>query len=73
MKLCIAACDITTFPTEDGMLVEIEVEPGDIIPITLLARGEKKLSEAHIRIIVQPSNQLCLLEVKAVTRCETRP
>lgn len=73
MKLCITALDVVTSPTEDGTLIEIEVEPGDIIPIALVARGDRKLSEAHVCVIVEPANQLCLLEVTAKHRCDTRP
>lgn len=71
MKIRIEAGDFNL--TEDGTAVEIEVEPGDIIPIALIARGEKKLSEAQVRVVVEPANQLCLLQVTAKLRCDNQP
>jgi hypothetical protein len=74
LKIHITANDVETVTDDDGNTVMlIEVDPGEELPIQLLSRVSKVLSEGIIRVIVEPTNQLGLLELVAKHRCDTRP
>lgn len=69
MTLTIKAHAITL--NDDG-IADIEVDPGDEVDLLLQSRG-KRLSQATVRVTVNPENQMGLLELVDKYRCDHKP